>query len=73
MGVFEYEAFSRGTFAIAETLAEITPEGCTTIVGGGDSVAAVEQVKKNVSTVCVVKIEPCVCVFVFSFLPSYDV
>lgn len=43
MGVFEYEAFARGTFAIAETLAEITPEGCTTIVGGGDSVAAVEK------------------------------
>lgn len=43
MGVFEYEAFARGTFAIAETLAEITSEGCTTIVGGGDSVAAVEK------------------------------
>ena len=43
MGVFEYEAFAKGTFAIAETLAEITPEGCTTIVGGGDSVAAVEK------------------------------
>lgn len=43
MGVFEYEAFARGTFAIADTLAEITAEGCTTIVGGGDSVAAVEK------------------------------
>ncbi|CAM9151510.1 unnamed protein product [Choristocarpus tenellus] len=43
MGVFEFEAFARGTFAIAETLAEITPLGCTTIVGGGDSVAAVEK------------------------------
>eukprot|EP00752_Nemacystus_decipiens_P012019 g10654.t1 len=43
MGVFEFEAFAKGTFAIADTLAEITPEGCTTIVGGGDSVAAVEK------------------------------
>ncbi|CAM9838409.1 unnamed protein product [Ectocarpus sp. 6 AP-2014] len=43
MGVFEYEAFAKGTFAIADTLAEITSEGCTTIVGGGDSVAAVEK------------------------------
>ncbi|CAM9352960.1 unnamed protein product [Phaeothamnion confervicola] len=43
MGVFEFDAFSKGTFAIADTLAEITPKGCTTIIGGGDSVAAVEK------------------------------
>lgn len=43
MGVFEFEAFAKGTFAIADTLAEITADGCTTIVGGGDSVAAVEK------------------------------
>ncbi|CAM9739371.1 unnamed protein product [Discosporangium mesarthrocarpum] len=43
MGVFEFEAFAKGTFAIADTLAEITPGGCVTIVGGGDSVAAVEK------------------------------
>ncbi|CAM9105932.1 unnamed protein product [Ascophyllum nodosum] len=43
MGVFEFEAFAKGTFAIADTLAEITSSGCTTIVGGGDSVAAVEK------------------------------
>lgn len=28
---------------MANTLAELTPKGCTTIVGGGDSVAAAEQ------------------------------
>jgi len=42
-GVFEMEKFSKGTFAIAKTLAEITKKGAITIVGGGDSVAAVEQ------------------------------
>lgn len=43
MGVFEFEKFAAGTTAIAETLAELTGEGCITIIGGGDSVAAVEQ------------------------------
>ncbi|KAG5179435.1 phosphoglycerate kinase [Tribonema minus] len=43
MGVFEMEAFAKGTFAVANTLAEITPKGCITIIGGGDSVAAVEK------------------------------
>jgi len=43
MGVFEFEAFAKGTFDIADTLAEITGKGCTTIIGGGDSVAAVEK------------------------------
>merc|ERR1712216_163032 len=39
MGVFEFEAFAKGTFAIADTLANITGKGCITIIGGGDSVA----------------------------------
>eukprot|EP00967_Tisochrysis_lutea_P139893 scaffold254746_cov28-Tisochrysis_lutea.AAC.1 len=43
MGVFEFEAFAKGTFDVAETLAELTSKGCTTIIGGGDSVAAVEK------------------------------
>jgi len=43
MGVFEFEAFAKGTFDIADTLAELTGTGCTTIIGGGDSVAAVEK------------------------------
>ena len=43
MGVFEMEAFAKGTFAVADALAEMTGKGCTTIIGGGDSVAAVEK------------------------------
>lgn len=44
MGVFEMPNFAKGTFAIAETLANLTQEqGATTIIGGGDSAAAAEQ------------------------------
>jgi phosphoglycerate kinase len=44
MGVFEFEKFAKGTEAIARTLADLTSKGTTTIIGGGDSVAAVEKV-----------------------------
>lgn len=40
MGVFEFPAFSRGTFGVAEALAE---SSALSIIGGGDSVAAVNQ------------------------------
>jgi len=43
MGVFEFEKFAAGTTAIAKQLAELTGKGVTTIIGGGDSVAAVEK------------------------------
>jgi len=43
MGVFEKPPFDRGTKAIATALAAATERGATTIVGGGDSAAAVEQ------------------------------
>jgi phosphoglycerate kinase len=43
MGVFEFDKFAAGTSAIAQTMAELTAKGATTIVGGGDSVAAVEK------------------------------
>lgn len=41
MGLFEKEAFSKGTFAIANTLAEL--KDCYSLVGGGDSVSAVNK------------------------------
>ena len=44
MGVFEFDQFAVGTEAIARTLADLTGQGVTTIIGGGDSVAAVEKV-----------------------------
>jgi phosphoglycerate kinase len=42
MGVFEMPNFAEGTLAIAQAMAKATERGATTIVGGGDSVAAVE-------------------------------
>lgn len=44
MGVFEFDKFAVGTEAIAHTLADISKNGAITIIGGGDSVAAVEKV-----------------------------
>jgi len=43
LGVFEMDKFATGTLAIAQCLAERTQAGATTIIGGGDSVAAVEK------------------------------
>jgi phosphoglycerate kinase len=43
MGVFEMQPFAQGTRLIAQALANATAGGAFTIVGGGDSVAAVEQ------------------------------
>ena len=44
MGVFEFDKFAVGTEAIARSLADLTKTGACTIIGGGDSVAAVEKV-----------------------------
>jgi phosphoglycerate kinase len=43
MGVFEMPNFAKGTNAIAEVLADLTTKGVITVIGGGDSAAAVQQ------------------------------
>ncbi|MCZ6792672.1 MAG: phosphoglycerate kinase [Planctomycetota bacterium] len=43
MGVFEMPTFAKGTMAVAQALAEATAAGAVTIVGGGDSAAAMKQ------------------------------
>ena len=43
MGIFEVAAFSAGTLGVAKILAEATGRGAVTVVGGGDSVAAIQQ------------------------------
>ncbi len=43
LGVFEVDAFSGGTQAVAEAIAKMTESGGTSIIGGGDSAAAVKK------------------------------
>ena len=43
LGVFEMENFARGTIALGDYIAEATANGAFSLVGGGDSVAAVKQ------------------------------
>lgn len=43
MGVFEWPPFAVGTSQVARAIADATAKGCTSIVGGGDSAAAVEK------------------------------
>jgi len=43
MGVFEVPEYSEGTLAVARAMADATSKGATTVVGGGDSAAAVTK------------------------------
>jgi len=53
MGVFEFENFAKGTNSIAAVLAEVTSKGAITVIGGGDSAAAIAKagLEKQVSHV----------------------
>jgi len=43
MGVFEFPKFANGTLSVAKLVAEATDKGAVSVIGGGDSVAAIEQ------------------------------
>jgi len=43
MGVFEFDNFAKGTNSIARVLADVTAQGVTTVIGGGDSAAAIAK------------------------------
>ncbi|MBI4374946.1 MAG: phosphoglycerate kinase [Elusimicrobia bacterium] len=43
MGIFEIDAFAKGSLAVAQAMAEATEKGATTIVGGGDSLAVLSK------------------------------
>ena len=43
MGVFEFEAFSKGTLGVAQSVAKATRNGAFSLVGGGDSVSAINK------------------------------
>mmetsp|Transcript_95851 Transcript_95851/g.165225 ORF Transcript_95851/g.165225 Transcript_95851/m.165225 type:complete len:121 (-) Transcript_95851:968-1330(-) len=42
-GVFEFEAFAKGTKAIMDAVVEATEKGCVTIIGGGDTATAAKN------------------------------
>lgn len=43
LGVFEFENFSKGTFSVAQSVADVTSKGAFTLIGGGDSVSAINK------------------------------
>lgn len=43
LGVFEFENFATGTFSMAQTVADVTAKGAFTLIGGGDSVSAINK------------------------------
>ncbi|MFK7846231.1 MAG: phosphoglycerate kinase [Rhodothermales bacterium] len=45
MGVFEMPNYAKGTLSVAQALADATEKGAMTVVGGGDSVAAIKQMR----------------------------
>ena len=49
MGVFEFDNFAKGTLAVAKAVADATDKGAISIVGGGDSIAALKKIS-HIST-----------------------
>jgi phosphoglycerate kinase len=47
MGIFEIDAYAKGTLAVAEAVADATRSGAYTVVGGGDSAAALKKLGKE--------------------------
>jgi phosphoglycerate kinase len=47
LGIFEVNEFSKGTIEIAKLVAEVTDEGAISVVGGGDSIAAIKKADVN--------------------------
>jgi phosphoglycerate kinase len=47
MGVFEMESFAKGTFAVAQAVTDQTAKGAISIIGGGDSAAAINEAGLN--------------------------
>jgi len=45
MGLFEDKRFAEGTFAVARAVADVTQQGAKSIIGGGDSVKALNKAK----------------------------
>ncbi len=43
LGVFEMDNFSKGTFSVAQSVADVTQKGAFTLIGGGDSVSAINK------------------------------
>ena len=43
LGVFEFEKFSKGTFSVAQSVADATAKGAFSLIGGGDSVSAINK------------------------------
>jgi phosphoglycerate kinase len=43
MGIFEMDAFAKGSLAVAKAMAEATEKGAVTIVGGGDSLSVLAK------------------------------
>jgi phosphoglycerate kinase len=43
MGVFEFDAFAHGTFDVAKAVVEATEKGAFSLIGGGDSAAAIKK------------------------------